>query len=131
MKGTALVLQGDSKFMLIFDEKTRPAEMGEFGQRLEAQVASGKPVTLLGGISAILDNRPSLSEALEEKVTRDKSSGRYHRRYTETIGDKVRTLVDERCQADQSGRYEVLVAIPESATDNELCAYCWAPVAHG
>jgi hypothetical protein len=44
------------------------------------------------------------------------------------VNGNERIVVDERCQADQSGKYDVLEAVPESADRNTLCYYCYPPV---
>ncbi len=61
----------------------------------------------------------------EAILTRDRSSGRVHRRLR--IGDRRGFLVDERCNADQSGDYEVL-ASTEGIEPDALCRWCFPEI---
>lgn len=58
-------------------------------------------------------------------ITRDRSSGRYHKRYRITEDGQTRTVVDERCQTDQSGGYDVVAAPRVIKGRKELCKYCF------
>ncbi len=58
-------------------------------------------------------------------LTRDRSSGRVHRRVR--IGDRRGFLVDERCNADQSGAYEV-IASTEGIEPDALCRWCFPEI---
>lgn len=55
-------------------------------------------------------------------LTRDRSSGRIHKRVR--IGKGLATL--EQCQADQSGAYEILFELPENVSPKALCRRCFA-----
>lgn len=65
----------------------------------------------------------------EQITTRDKSSGRFHRRYL----INGRYMVDERCNLDQAGGYEVmeskgqspLAGIPLGTDLDLLCKWCF------
>lgn len=63
-------------------------------------------------------------------TTRDRSSGRYHVRYQ--LGRRL--LVDERCNLDQAGSYEVMPrgtqadrgdGVLVGAEPSLLCQYCF------
>lgn len=54
-------------------------------------------------------------------ITRDKSSGRYHRR----MSVNGRLYVDERCNLDQAGAYDTLKKIPGDADVKDLCGHCF------
>lgn len=54
---------------------------------------------------------------------RDDSSGRIHKRRR----DGARFLVDERCNADQSGAYSVIENV-EAADYDALCGHCFPAV---
>lgn len=67
---------------------------------------------------------------VEEIVTRDNSSGRFHKRYR--IGDRL--LVDERCNLDQAGDFEVMPqmsraidgrGVPVGTDATMLCKWCF------
>ena len=54
----------------------------------------------------------------EVVFTRDLTSGTVHKR----IRDGARLLVDERCNLDQAGAYEVIVSLD---TSEDLCEHCF------
>lgn len=56
-------------------------------------------------------------------ITRDRSSGRLHKR----LRYGGRWYVDERCQTDQSGAFDEIQRIPESEPDENKCKYCFDP----
>lgn len=126
---TILILQGAGTMSLVAPEGAPPREAAALRQALEAHTKSRLPVSIFYGIGEIIDNRPLNEQNLTKITTRDRSSGRYHSRYIEVQenGDE-RTLVDERCQTDQSGNYDVLEAVPQSADRDTLCFYCFPPV---
>lgn len=69
---------------------------------------------------------------LAQVVVRDDANGRIHRRVAELRADgKVRRfLVDERCEADQTGQYTVLgdsEPTLSEADPSALCAHCFEP----
>lgn len=53
--------------------------------------------------------------------TRDLSSGTVHKR----VRDGDRLLVDERCNLDSAGKYEVVTSLD---TNEDLCGYCFPVV---
>ncbi len=61
----------------------------------------------------------------EAILTRDRSSGRVHRRVR--IGTNAALLVDERCQTDQSGDYEV-IGSTEGIEPDALCRWCFGEI---
>lgn len=65
-------------------------------------------------------------ENLDIVLTRDRSSGRVHRR----MRHGGRLMVDERCQTDQSGAFEVVEAeaLPANAA---RCRFCFPPEERG
>jgi hypothetical protein len=129
MKGMKLVLQGGGRMTLVAEPGIRPEEFGALKQALKAHEDDGAPITMFGGIDEIIDNRPLNERNVTPIVTRDRSSGKYHERYVVVqVNGNERIVVDERCQADQSGKYDVLEAVPESADRNTLCYYCYPPV---
>lgn len=125
--GLTLVLQGNGLILAVMPPGTAAEEAGAVKEKIEKALTSGTPVSVITGIGEIIDNRPTEERALTSIITRDKSSGRYHRRrieHTEDGDDRI--LVDERCQTDQAGRYDVLDGgVPESADDDTLCRFCW------
>lgn len=81
-----------------------------------------------------------ISTKIDPVITKDKSSGRFHRRYREVLTDRDsgvsvdRLLTDERCQADQSGEFSEWPkhtradrgdGIPVGTDEDLICAYCW------
>ena len=55
-------------------------------------------------------------------LTRDQSSGRIHRR----VRDGDRLLVDERCNLDQAGAYEIVDEAALADVDAEaFCGHCF------
>lgn len=67
-------------------------------------------------------------------VTRDRSSGRLHSRVEEVTrdsGEVRRILTDERCQADESGSFDIIPldkvgeVMAESA-EGAVCRFCGA-----
>jgi hypothetical protein len=66
----------------------------------------------------------------EQITTRDRSSGRFHKRYI----INGRTVVDERCNLDQAGAYDVMPQVSRASrgdgvpigTDPALlCKFCF------
>lgn len=80
---------------------------------------------------------------VEEIVTRDKSSGRFHKRFIissrgfdadQSLKRAQRILTDERCNLDQAGSYDVMPTIsraidgrgvPVGTDESLLCEYCF------
>lgn len=71
---------------------------------------------------------------LEYRVERDRSSGRFHRRYRDEYNEY--TLTREQCQRDQSGSYEVMPrfgkghyrdGVPEGTPEDALCKWDFRP----
>ena len=56
-------------------------------------------------------------------LTRDKSSGRIHKR----IRSGVRLMVDERCNLDDAGHFFVIEDVSDVDAES-LCRFCFAPV---
>jgi hypothetical protein len=61
----------------------------------------------------------------EAILTRDRSSGRVHRRVR--IGKSATLLVDERCNTDQSGAYDVIDST-EGIEPDALCRWCFPEI---
>ncbi len=56
-------------------------------------------------------------------LTRDRSSGRVHKR----MHDGDRMLADERCQTDQSGAFEIIEADALAECEpGALCLFCFS-----
>lgn len=124
-----VILLGGGRLVLTFPEGTDPATAGGFMEQAQAYLDSGQPIAVMSGVGKIIDNRPLNEQSLTKITTHDRSSGRYHTRYIEVqLNGDERILVDERCQADQSGKYDVVEEVPESATRDVLCYYCYPPV---
>ena len=124
-----VILQGGGRLALVLPEGTDPATAGSFMDVARAHMESGAPIAILNGVGRIIDNRPLNEQELTRVTTRDRSSGKYHVRYIEVqLNGDERTLVDERCQADQSGSYDVVEEVPEASTRDVLCYYCYPPV---
>lgn len=125
-KAFDIILQGGGQVLLVFKGDPDPDEVGAFSQQVEKHLASGRPVTMLVGADKIIDNRPMNEQSPTRIITRDRSSERIHFRYIEVQENGAeRTLVDERCQTDQSGKFDVLTEVPESADRNTLCRWCF------
>jgi len=61
---------------------------------------------------------------LEIVLTRDRSSGRIHKR----VREGNRLLVDERCNLDAAGAFdEVTEAALEDADVGQACEFCFPP----
>lgn len=128
-----VILQGGGRMVLAFlDPNITPDEVGAFKVEFEKMVLAGGPITAVAGAGQIIDNRPANEQTLTKITTVDRSSGRYHERWIEVqLDGNERMLTDERCQADQSGRFEVLPVVPDSADENTLCRYCFPGVPNG
>lgn len=132
-KSFDIILQGSGTVLLSLKDQINPDEAGEVMRRAEAHLASRRPITLINGVDQIIDNRPMNERSPTRITTVDRSSGKYHERWIEVqLDGNERVLVDERCQTDQSGRYDVLPeGPPESADVNTLCRWCYPAVKHG
>ena len=73
---------------------------------------------------------------MQEVTTRDRSSGRFHIRVL--YGGRM--LVDERCNLDQAGAYDIMPrgtradrgrGVPVGTDDKMLCQYCFPGGYHG
>ncbi len=129
MANHKLILQGGGRMTLVTEPSTTLKEVEGLHQAFTAYEKEGAPLSLFSGIAEIIDNRPLNERNVTPITTRDRSSGKYHERYVvvQTNGGE-RIAVDERCQADQSGSYDVVEAPREGADRNELCYYCYPPV---
>lgn len=124
-KAFDLILQGGGRMVLSFDEGLNPDEVGAFAEHFKRSQEQGVPVTSIVGVRKIIDNRPMNERAPTRIITRDRSNGRIHYRYIEVQENgHERMLVDERCQSDQSGKFDVLEQVPEAADRNMLCRFC-------
>ena len=126
-----VILQGGGRMVLAFKDPTiSPEEVGMYSHEVERHLASGRPIMMMIGVGEIIDNRGMNEKNLTKIVTVDRSSGRYHERWIEVqLDGNERILTDERCQADQQGRFEVLPeGVPPSADENTLCKFCWPPL---
>jgi len=125
-----VILQGGGKIVLAIPEGAlRKDEAGQMMHDLQSHIDSGRPITMINGVGDIIDNRPLNERNVTPILTRDRSSGKYHERYVvvQTDGGE-RMVTDERCQADQSGKFDVVDELPEAADRNVLCYYCFPPV---
>lgn len=125
-----IILQGGGKLILAAEEgQLRNDEAGAIMRGLQEYIDSGQPIAVLNGVGKIIDNRPLNEQNLTKITTCDRSSGKYHERWIEVqLDGNERILTDERCQADQSGNFDVVEAPREGADRNELCYYCYPPV---
>lgn len=55
-------------------------------------------------------------------LTRDRSSGRFHKRVR--IGKGLATL--EQCNQDNAGEYDILFDLPDGLDPKKLCRRCFA-----
>lgn len=62
-----------------------------------------------------------MAPEIRQVITQDRSSGRYHIR----IEVNGRRLVDERCNLDQAGAYDVVDVLPSDADRKVLCGWCF------
>lgn len=124
-KAFDVILQGGGRILLSFDGSLDPDEMGTFTEHFKRAQEDGRPLMSIAGVRHIIDNRAINEQSPTRIITCDRSSGRYHYRYIEVQENgNERILVDERCQTDQSGKFDVLTEIPESADRNTLCRFC-------
>jgi hypothetical protein len=78
-----------------------------------------------GAGPAVVDRGPIFATVLAQVLlTRDLSSGRVHRRYAVPYQEGL--LVDERCNLDQAGAYEVIASL-EGVQEDALCRHCFGP----
>jgi hypothetical protein len=120
-----VILKGDGQMLFATDRNLTPEEAESLQQRFLQWKVSGMPIGVMGGVSEIIDDRPPDQQGLTRIFTRDRSSGRYHTRYIEKVKGRPRRLVDERCNLDQAGKYDVVDEIPASADENTLCKHCF------
>jgi hypothetical protein len=120
-----VILKGDGQMLFATDRDLAPEEAESLKQRFLQWQTSGMPIGVMGGVTEIVDARPPEEQGLRRIFTRDRSSGRYHTRYVESVKGRPRILVDERCNTDQAGKYDVVDEVPASADENTLCRYCY------
>jgi hypothetical protein len=120
-----VILKGDGQMLFATDRDLTNEETESLRQRFLQWKVSGMPIGVMGGISGIIDDRPVEEQGLKRIFTRDRSSGRYHTRYVENVKGRGRRLVDERCNLDQAGKYDIVDEIPASADANTLCRHCF------